>query len=240
MLPDAGRIQESETERRNRRADRADEEPVPPIYTEADAMAAYAQTRGVEFESWVALAPDFRFRLWNAGHILGSASIELEAGTTRLLFSGDIGPDHKAFHPDPTAPAGFDHVICESTYGDRIREEVSIEERRTLLEAEISGELVRGGNLVIPVFALERTQELLLDIASLINAGRLPHPRVFIDSPLATRATSVFAKYAGHLEDMGSGERSEEHTSELQSLMRISYAVFCWKKKKEHNIKAII
>lgn len=206
MLPDAGRIQESETERRNRRADRADEEPVPPIYTEADAMAAYAQTRGVEFESWVALAPDFRFRLWNAGHILGSASIELEAGTTRLLFSGDIGPDHKAFHPDPTAPAGFDHVICESTYGDRIREEVSIEERRTLLEAEISGALVRGGNLVIPVFALERTQELLLDIASLINAGRLPHPRVFIDSPLATRATSVFAKYAGHLEDMGSGE----------------------------------
>src|SRR3546814_12575894 len=87
-----------------------------------------------------------------------------------------------------------DLVICESTYGDRIREEVSIEERRTLLEAEISGALVRGGNLVIPVFALERTQELLLDIASLINAGRLPHPRVFIDTPLATRATTVFAK----------------------------------------------
>src|SRR3546814_1708123 len=92
--------------------------------------------------------------------------------------------------------------VCSS---DR-REEVSIEERRTLLEAEIIGALVRGGNLVIPVFELERTQELLLDIASLINAGRLPHPRVFIDSPLATRATSVFAKYAGHLEDMGSGE----------------------------------
>src|SRR3546814_20382836 len=70
-----------------------------------------------------------------------------------------------------------DLVICESTYGDRIREEVSIEERRTLLEAEISGALVRGGNLVIPVFALERTQELLLDIASLINAGRLPQDR---------------------------------------------------------------
>src|SRR3546814_12367199 len=106
MLPDAGRIQESETERRNRRADRADEEPVPPTYTEADAMAAYAQTRGVEFESWVALAPAFRFRLWNAGHILGAASIELEAGTTCLPFPGELGPDPTAFHPDHTAPAG--------------------------------------------------------------------------------------------------------------------------------------
>src|SRR3546814_15186863 len=93
-----------------------------------------------------------------------------------------IGPDHKAFHPDPTAPAGFDHVICESTYGDRIREEVSIEERRTLLEAEISGALVRGGNLVLPVFALVRPQALLLDIASLTNAGRHPHPRAFFNS----------------------------------------------------------
>src|SRR3546814_2491080 len=73
-------------------------------------MAAYAQTRGVEFESWVALAPAFRFRLWHAGHILGSASIELASGTTRLLFSGDIGPDHKAFHPAPTAPAGLDQI----------------------------------------------------------------------------------------------------------------------------------
>jgi len=127
-------------------------------------------------------------------------------GGSRLLFSGDLGPDHKAFHPDPEAPVGFDHIICESTYGDRAREDVTIEQRRTLLEAEIHAALTRGGNLVIPVFALERTQELLLDIASLINSGRLPHPRVFIDSPLASRATEVFAKHAHHLEDMGDGE----------------------------------
>src|SRR3546814_9193498 len=100
--------------------------------------------------------------MWNAGHILGSASVEIEAGGLHLLFSGDVGPAHKAFHRDPEAPAGFDHVVCESTYGDRARDDVTIEERRTLLEAE----------------------------------------------------------------------RSEEHTSELQSLMRISSAVFCLKKKK--------
>lgn len=206
MLPDAGRIQESEAERRNRRADRADEPPIEPIYTEADARAAWELCRPVDLQHWFEPAPDVRARFWNAGHILGSASAEVEAGDTRLFFSGDIGPEHKAFHPDPEGPAGVDHIICESTYGDRVREDVTIEERRTLLEAEIKGALTRGGNLVIPVFALERTQELLLDIARLINSGRLPHVRAFIDSPLASRATEVFAKHEEALEDLGSGE----------------------------------
>ncbi len=206
MLPDAGRIQESEAERRNRRRDRGDEKPTEPVYTEADSKAAYEQVETVALNTWFEPAPGFKARLWNAGHILGSASVELEVGGARLLFSGDLGPDHKAFHADPDGPAGLDHVICESTYGDRVREEVTIEQRRTLLEAEIKAALTRGGNLVIPVFALERTQELLLDIATLINTGRLTHPQVFIDSPLATRATQVFAKHADGLEDMGSGE----------------------------------
>jgi len=206
MLPDAGRIQEYEAERRNRRSDRVDDVEIEPIYTEADAMAAYEQAHPEKFCEWFTPAPGFRARFWNAGHILGSASVELEVGERRLLFSGDLGPDHKAFHPDPEAPAGLDHVICESTYGDRAREHITIEQRRTLLEAEIKAALTRGGNLVIPVFALERTQELLLDIASLINAGRLHHPRVFIDSPLASRATEVFASHARELEDMGNGE----------------------------------
>lgn len=206
MLPDSGRIQEYEAERRNRRADRADEAPVSPLYTEADAHAAVAQVRTVALERWFEPVPGIRARMWNAGHILGSASIEVEAGGAHLLFSGDIGPAHKAFHPDPEAPAGFDHVVCESTYGDRSREDLTIEERRTLLEAEIKGALTRGGNLVIPVFALERTQELLLDIARLINAGQLPHTAVFIDSPLASHATDVFEQHRAELEDLGSGE----------------------------------
>ena len=206
MLPDAGRIQEGEAERRNRRRDRKDEDPIEPIYTESDSKAAYDQITTVTMNRWFQPARGFTARLWNAGHILGSTSVELQAGETRLLVSGDLGPDHKAFHADPDGPSGLDHVICESTYGDRVREDLTIEQRRTLLEAEIKGALARGGNLVIPVFALERTQELLLDIATLINTGRLPHPQVFIDSPLATRATEVFAKHASELEDMGSGE----------------------------------
>lgn len=203
MLADAGRIQEYEAERRNRRRDRAGDEPFEPIYTEADAIAAWRQSRPVPLGEWFEPAPGFRVRLWNAGHILGSASVELEAEGVRLLYSGDLGPDNKAFHPDPASPAGFDYVICESTYGDRHREKVSIAERRSLLEAEILSARARGGNLVVPSFALERTQELLLDIAALSAGDRIGNAMVFVDSPLASRATTVFRKYADQLEDTG-------------------------------------
>ena len=202
MLADAGRIQEADTERRNRRRDRAGEAPFEPLYTEADALAAWGQAHPVALCEWFEPAPGFRARLWNAGHILGSASVELEAGGTRVVCSGDLGPDNKAFHPDPEAPAGIDHLVCESTYGDRRREMISMAARRELLAAEIRGALARGGNLVIPTFALERTQELLLDIAWLVREKVLPNVPVFIDSPLAREATRVFASHAESLEDI--------------------------------------
>ncbi|WP_336980636.1 MBL fold metallo-hydrolase [Altererythrobacter fulvus] len=203
MLADAGRIQEADTERRNRRRDRAGEDAFEPAYTERDAIAAWKLCRAVALEEWFEPAPGFRARLWNAGHILGSASVELEAGGVRVMCSGDVGPENKAFLLDPQGPAGFDHVICESTYGDREREKVTIEERRKLLEAEVRAAMTRGGNLVIPAFALERTQELLLDLAYLSRERAIPNVPVFIDSPLASRTTGVFARYAAELEDTG-------------------------------------
>ena len=202
MLADAGRIQEADAQRRNRRRDRDRDEPFAPLYTEADALVAWGQARSVELEEWFEPAPGFRARLWNAGHILGSASVELEAAGTRVLVSGDLGPQHKAFHPDPEGTAGFDHVLCESTYGDREREELTIAARRKLLEAEVRGALERGGNLVIPTFALERTQELLLDLAELARSKAIPSVPVFIDSPLASQATKVFQRHAAELEDV--------------------------------------
>lgn len=206
MLADAGRIQESEAARRNRRRDRAGQTPFEPLYTEADALAAWRQSRPVELETWFEPVPGFRARLWNAGHILGSASVELESGGVRILCSGDLGPEYKAFHPDPEGPAGFDHLICESTYGDRKRDHMTLEVRRSILETEIRSALARGGNLVIPVFALERTQELLLDMAMLIRSKRIPAVPVFIDSPLAERATRIFSRYADTLEDLEAGD----------------------------------
>lgn len=226
MLADAGRIQEYEAERRNRRRDRVGEEPFQPIYTEANALSAWRMTRPVPLGEWFEPAPGFRIRLWNAGHILGSASVELEAEGVRVLYSGDVGPDNKSFHPDPDSPGGYDHVICESTYGDRHREQVSIEERRRLLEAEILGARARGGNLVVPTFALERTQELLLDIATLASSGRIGNATVFVDSPLANRTTTVFRKYADQLEDTGGhdifGHPTIRYVNDVAESMRLN------------------
>lgn len=206
MLADSARIHEQEAERRNRRADRADEPPIEPLYRMADAERAIGLVRTVELGRQVDAAPGVNARFWNAGHILGSASIEVTAGGVRTLISGDLGPDNKSFHADPAGPTGVDHVLCESTYGDRDRDKVTIEQRRTLLEAEVKAALARGGNLVVPVFALERTQELLLDFARLINTGRIAHSIVFIDSPLASRTTRIFGQHQRELEDLGGGE----------------------------------
>ena len=212
MLADAGRIQESEADRRNRRRDRAGESLFVPLYTEEDALDAWRLSRPVSLGDWFDPAPGFRARFWNAGHILGAASVEIEAAGVRLLMSGDLGPVNKAFHPDPQAPTGVDHVVCEATYGDRARDKLTIEQRRSQLEAEIKDALSRGGNLVIPSFALERTQEMLLDLAKLADANRIPNVPIFVDSPLASRATKVFAAHASELEDMG-GENIFRHPS---------------------------
>jgi len=203
MLADSGRIQEAEAERHARRNDRTHREGIGPLYTEDDALAAAQRARPVELDTWFEPAPGFRARLWNAGHILGSASVELEAAGVRVMCSGDIGPDNKAFYADPEGPCCFDHVICESTYGDRPRQHATIAERRALLAEVINEARAKGGNLVIPSFALERTQELLLDIATLSRAGDIGQAMVFVDSPLANRATQVFSRYLPELEDTG-------------------------------------
>nr|WP_243415003.1 MBL fold metallo-hydrolase [Altererythrobacter segetis] len=203
MLADAGRIQEMEAERHNRRRDRAGNAPFAPLYTEQDALAAWRLCKPVELGSWFEPAPGFRARFWNAGHVLGSASVELEGGSVHAMCSGDIGPEFKAFLADPDGPSGFDYVVCESTYGGRTREKLTIEQRREILRAEVVAAIARGGNLIIPAFALERTQELLLDLAYLMQGNDIPKAPVFIDSPLARQITEVFAKYASELADTG-------------------------------------
>jgi metallo-beta-lactamase family protein len=210
MLPDSAQIQEAEVERLNRRNQQRSREPVQPIYGRADAEAALSQVAAVGFERWIECGPGVRARFWNAGHILGAASIEVEIATgdtrrrfVRLLFSGDLGPGHKIFHPDPDAPENFDYLVVESTYGDRDRPEITAAARREALRKEVSAALQRGGNLLIPCFAVERTQELLFDLGRLFATGALPRARLFLDSPLAIRATQVFALHARDLEDIG-------------------------------------
>lgn len=232
MLPDSGRIQEGEAERRNRRADRRDAPPATPVYTEADAQASLGSLRPVDLRTAFEPAPGVRAVMWNAGHILGSASVELEIAGQTLLISGDIGPDNKAFHPDPEALREVDHLVCESTYGNRIRDRATIADRRDELRREAAAALVRGGNLVIPVFAVERTQELLLDLTALIDTGAMPPADIFVDSPLASRITRTFVRNAAELEDVTGTEsfrrpsiRFVEAASDSMRLNTVSGAI---------------
>ena len=205
MLPDSGHIQEVEVRQLNERNRKRGRPEVEPIYTAADAEAAAGQFRTVEYGAWITPADGVRARYWNAGHLLGSASIEVEvaapAGPLRLLFSGDIGPANKLLEPDPTAGSDYDYVVCESTYGATDRADETEDGRRQVLAAEIRDASKRGGALLIPSFAVERTQELMTDLTILIDSGALAPMPVFIDSPLAYRATAFFRKHAAALDN---------------------------------------
>lgn len=200
MLPDSGSIQEMEVERLNRRNQRRGRGVVLPIYTEQDAQDSLKLIVAHDFCQWFEVLPGLRARFWNAGHILGAASIELEvaaggAKPLRLLFSGDIGPEHKALQHEAAGPQDLDYVVMESTYGGRPRPKLDDRQRRAALAEEINTALAAGGNVVIPAFAVERTQELLADLTMLIGEGKVKRVPIFVDSPLATRVTTVFAKY---------------------------------------------
>ncbi len=205
MLPDSAHIQESEVERLNRRGRWQNRDALTPIYTIEDAQKTLKQLEPVKFEEWRRVAGDIRARWWNAGHLLGSGSIEVEIGPEgatplKLLFSGDIGPDNKLLQPEPEAPQGFDYVICESTYGDRDRIDASENARRAVLADELKRARIAGGPVLIPSFAIERTQELMADLSLLMDAGAIPATPVFVDSPLAGLATQVFRRHAGELD----------------------------------------
>lgn len=210
MLPDSAHIQEMEVRYLNRRNRQRGRPEVIPIYSSDHVKACLKQFRDVQYEVWTPIVNDVRARFWNAGHLLGSASIEIEISSTlnggedpiRILFSGDLGPDYKLLHPDPEAPEGFDYIVCESTYGSRDRFDRSPARRRLRLADEVNAAAERGGPLIIPSFAVERAQELITDLVKLMDDGDIPKARLFIDSPLATRASEVFVRHAGEL-DLG-------------------------------------
>jgi metallo-beta-lactamase family protein len=206
MLPDSAHIQEIEVEQFNRRAARRNRGSVTPIYTGADVTACLDLFRAQPLDTWFAVLPGLRARLWNAGHLLGSASVEIEVTQSagdlmRLLVSADIGPDSKLMQPDPEGPVGVDYLICESTYGDRDRIDATPDHRRHLLCEEVRAAMRPDGALLIPSFAVERAQELISDLSRLMANGDLPEVPIYVDSPLASKATRVFARHHRTLED---------------------------------------
>jgi metallo-beta-lactamase family protein len=204
MLPDSAHIQQYEVEHLNRRRQERHQPPVTPIYGAGDVGTCLALFRPQDYGTWFKVLPGLRARFWNAGHLLGSASVEVEVvvgdTTQRLLFSGDIGPDGKLMQPDPTGPQDLDYLICEATYGDVDRRDATAAARRALLRDEVLAAMHPRGVLLIPSFAVERAQELIADLRQLMSEGALPRIPIHVDSPMATAATRVFVKHAKALE----------------------------------------
>jgi metallo-beta-lactamase family protein len=191
MLRDSAHIQEKDAEFLARRG----REAVEPLYTKQDALRVQQLMVGVPYRRWFDVCPGIRAQFTDAGHILGSASVVLEVTedgrTRRLVFSGDVGRSGLPIIRDPEPPAGADVVILESTYGDR--DHPPYEDARERLAAVVRDTAARGGRVLIPAFAVGRTQELVYDLHGLYAEDRVPRIPIVIDSPLAVDATGVFA-----------------------------------------------
>jgi metallo-beta-lactamase family protein len=210
MLPDSAHIQELDAEWARERADRdqrsgrgrtAGAGLAEPLYTVADAERCLRLLRSVEYGATTEPAPGIRFCFRDAGHILGSAIVELwleqPGGTKKIVFSGDLGQPGRPVLPDPTSIPDADVLVVESTYGDRLHKTLATTYDEI---AEVLATTLPRGNVVVPAFAVGRTQEILHVLTDLVRRGRSPDLTIFVDSPLATRATEITARYAAMLD----------------------------------------
>lgn len=198
MMADSGRIQEADAEFVNKKRAQRGEEPIEPLYTEADASQAANLLQGVDYDQPFEVIPGVTARLIEAGHILGSAAVSLEieerGKKTRFWFSGDIGRYNLPLLRDPLLPQGeVDCLLMECTYGDKAHSDPTkaFEEFREV----VSRTLRRGGKVIIPAFAVGRTQELVYNLNQMMFQNGVPRVPVFVDSPLAVNATDVFKRH---------------------------------------------
>ena len=200
VMADSARLQVEDAENkksRHAREGRESPRPLAPLYTEKDAQNASSLFQTVEFQQSVSVARGIQAEFFEAGHILGSASIRVRFGTNAdartVLFSGDIGRWDRPIVNDPSPCDQADYVLMESTYGDSLHG--SDAEITQTLEKVVTGTVAAGGNVVIPSFAIERSQEVLYYLNNLLLANKIPHLLVFLDSPMASKVTDVFGHW---------------------------------------------
>lgn len=195
LLPDSGRLQEEDAAHFTLKGTSKHKPPLP-LYTEQDANDVLKQFKENPRTGPFQISPEFTIRQHDAGHILGSASLELtitESGrSTTVLFSGDVGRYNQVILNDPEVPPRADVVICESTYGDR---EHPAADPLDQLDAVINRVYKRGGVIVMPAFAVGRTQQLMYLLRQLEDAHRIPNVPVYVDSPMAINVTGLYLKH---------------------------------------------
>jgi metallo-beta-lactamase family protein len=197
MLRDSGHIHEKDAEFVNRIRARKNQPPVPPLYTMDEAEDACKNFVGLQYDKSFEVVPGVRATFRDAGHILGSAGIELDINERghkfRVGFSGDIGRDDMPIIHDPNLFRELDMLIMETTYGDRLHS--TVEDAEEELAKLVRKVIERNGKVIIPAFAVGRTQLLVYILHKLFNENRIPNIPIFIDSPLACRATDVFRSH---------------------------------------------
>jgi metallo-beta-lactamase family protein len=197
MLRDAGHIQEADAEFVNKQRSRQGQPPIEPLYTLEDAARVKDHFQAIPYDMDFEPVKGITARLVDAGHILGSAAVVLEiqekVGKTRLWFSGDIGRRNLPIIRDPVLPDQADILIMESTYGDKSHN--SPDEAFDEFQQVVKTTLSRNGKVIIPAFAVGRTQEIVYALNHMYQSGDLPRAPVFVDSPLAVDATKVFQEF---------------------------------------------
>jgi metallo-beta-lactamase family protein len=225
MLPDSGHIQEMEVERKNRKILRSGGKVLTPIYTALEAEQCIKYFQKVCYDQEFIPAPGIKVTMRDAGHILGSAILEisyLEQGKkAKLVFTGDLGRSDRPIINDPTLINEADFLVMESTYGNRFHEDFG--DNKITLTKVINETFQRGGNVIIPAFAVDRTQDLLFTLHRMIQAGKIDPKSIHIDSPLAISATEIFCRHPQYY-DLETKEFMENHGECPFSLPNLSYS----------------
>ncbi|MCL1805281.1 MAG: MBL fold metallo-hydrolase [Clostridiales bacterium] len=225
VLPDSGYIQENEIERKNRKLARNGQPALEPIYTAQDARECLKYIRSAPFDETVQISDDVKVVFRQAGHILGAAMIEVfvwENGKeTKIVFSGDIGNVHQAIVKDPAVIGSADYVVMESTYGNRLH--LDFDDRVGLLAKAVTDMLRKGGNLVIPSFAVERTQDMIYTLKILMDDGVIPRSEIYIDSPMAVEATKIFMEHPECFDSEAIAEMENDRAASLFEDNNIRY-----------------
>ena len=195
MLADSAHIQEEDVQYVNKKRRKKGLEPVEELYNYADARNAVSLMQSVSYGRWFPVVPGLRARFQDAGHMLGSAGVQLEFArrdgrAPGLFYTGDVGRPDKPILRDPRPFPKVDYVICESTYGGRLHEPVEDAER--LITEVVNRTVDRGGKVIIPAFSVGRTQTIVYFLHQKMVTGEIPRIPVFVDSPLAVNATDVF------------------------------------------------
>ena len=193
LLPDSGYLMEADARYANKRGF-SKHTPALPLYTERDAKTALASFAPTGFDEPTSVAEGCSAIFRPMGHILGAASIELNCNGKRIVFSGDIGRYSAATMIDPVRVPRADYLVVESTYGNRYHDETDPE---SALEDVINRTIGRGGSVIIPSFAVGRAQTLLFHLSQLRRRGRLGHVPIFLNSPMAVNASSIFCDHVG-------------------------------------------